>query len=87
MLFIMYFPYKTSHPGIHPIISHQTQTLLHMPARFCWRDPDIAVSSETMLVPGKYRNGCSQSSIGWNTGLPMEELEKAPKELKGSATL
>jgi hypothetical protein len=27
-------------------------------------------------VPGKYRNGCSQSSIGWNTGLPMEELEK-----------
>jgi hypothetical protein len=21
--------------GIHPIISHQTQTLLHMPARFC----------------------------------------------------
>ena len=22
-------------PGIHPIISHQTQTLLHMPARFC----------------------------------------------------
>jgi hypothetical protein len=23
------------HPGIHPIISHQTQTLLHMPERFC----------------------------------------------------
>jgi hypothetical protein len=23
------------YPGIHPIISHQTQTLLHMPARFC----------------------------------------------------
>jgi hypothetical protein len=21
--------------GIHPIISHQTQTLLHMPERFC----------------------------------------------------
>jgi hypothetical protein len=21
--------------GIHPIISHQTHTLLHMPARFC----------------------------------------------------
>jgi hypothetical protein len=21
--------------GIHPIISHQMQTLLHMPARFC----------------------------------------------------
>jgi hypothetical protein len=23
-----------SHPVVHPIISHQTQTLLHMPARF-----------------------------------------------------
>jgi hypothetical protein len=32
-------------------------------------------------------SGCSQSSIGCNTGPPMEELEKAPKELKGSATL
>jgi hypothetical protein len=38
-------------------------------------------------VPGKYRSGCSQSSIGWNTGPPNEELEKVPKELKGSATL
>jgi hypothetical protein len=38
-------------------------------------------------VPDKYRSGCSPSSIGWNTGLPMEELEKVPKELKGSATL
>jgi hypothetical protein len=25
---------KQPHPGIHPIISHQTQILLHMPARF-----------------------------------------------------
>jgi hypothetical protein len=23
------------YPGIHPIVSHQMQTLLHMPARFC----------------------------------------------------
>jgi hypothetical protein len=39
-------------------------------------------------VPGKYRSGCSQSSIGWNTGPPpVKELEKVPKELKGSATL
>jgi hypothetical protein len=38
-------------------------------------------------VPGKYRCGCSQSSVRWNTGPPMEKLEKAPKELKGSATL
>jgi hypothetical protein len=26
---------RLPHPGIHPIISHQMQTLLHMPARFC----------------------------------------------------
>jgi hypothetical protein len=32
-------------------------------------------------------SGCSQSAIGWITGPPMEELEKVPKELKGSATL
>jgi hypothetical protein len=25
---------RLSHQGIHPIISHQTQTLLHMQARF-----------------------------------------------------
>jgi hypothetical protein len=23
------------HPGVHPIISHQMQTLLHMPAKLC----------------------------------------------------
>jgi hypothetical protein len=38
-------------------------------------------------VPGKYRSGCSQSSIGWITGPPMEELEKEAKDLKGSETL
>jgi hypothetical protein len=26
---------RLPHLGIHPIISHQTQTLLHRPARFC----------------------------------------------------
>jgi hypothetical protein len=26
---------RLPHMGIHPIISHQTQTLLHKPARFC----------------------------------------------------
>jgi hypothetical protein len=72
--------HRLPHPGIHPIISHQTQTLLHM-------DPDIAVSYEVMPVPGKYRSGYSQSSIKWNTGPPMEELEKVPKELKGSPIL
>jgi hypothetical protein len=36
-----------------------------------------------MPVPGKYISGWSQSSIRWNTGPLMVELEKAPKELKG----
>ena len=27
----------------------------------------------------KHRSGCSQSANGWNTGLPMKELEKVPK--------
>ena len=47
------------------------------------KDPDTAVSCDAMPVPGKYRSGCSQSAIGWNTGSPMEKLEKVPKELKG----
>jgi hypothetical protein len=39
---------RLPHPGIHPINSHQIQTLLHTPARFSWHDPDIAVSCEAM---------------------------------------
>jgi hypothetical protein len=35
----------------------------------------IALSCEAMPVPGKYRSGCSQSSIGWNR---MEH--RAPNE-------
>jgi hypothetical protein len=78
---------RLHHPGIHTIINHRTHTQLHMPARFCRQDPDIADSCEAMPVPGKYRSGCSESFIGWNTQPPMEELEKAPKELKVSVTL
>jgi hypothetical protein len=78
---------RLPHPVIHTIISLQTQTLLHIPARFCFKDPDIAVSYEAMTVPGKYRSGCSQSSIGWDTGTPVKKVEKTHKELKGSATL
>jgi hypothetical protein len=36
-----------------------------------------------MPVLGKYRSGCSQSSIGWNTKPPMEEIDKVPKEPRG----
>jgi hypothetical protein len=42
-------------------------------------NPDIAVLYEAMPGPGKYRSGCSQSSIGCNTGPPMEKLEKQPR--------
>jgi hypothetical protein len=65
---------------IHPINIHQTKTLLHMPARFCLQNPDIAISFEAMPVPAKYRSGCSQTSIRWITGTPMKELEKVPKQ-------
>jgi hypothetical protein len=41
----------------------------------------------SMPGPSKHRSGCSQSANGWIIGLPMEELEKVAKELKGSATL
>jgi hypothetical protein len=47
----------------------------------------IFVSCEAMPVPDKYRSGCSQPSIEWNSGILMKELEKVSKELKGSATL
>jgi hypothetical protein len=46
---------RLPHLGIHSIYKHQTQTLLHMPERFYWQDPDIAISCEAMPVPGKYR--------------------------------
>ena len=40
------------------IYNHQTQTPLHTPARFCWKDPDTAVSCEAMPGPRKHRSGC-----------------------------
>ena len=63
-----------------------TETTAHA-IKILLKGPDKAVWCEAMPMPGKYRSGCSQSSIGWNTGPPMEELEKILKELKGSATL
>ena len=32
---------------------------LHILARFCWKDPDRAVSCETLPGPSKHRIGCS----------------------------
>jgi hypothetical protein len=57
------------------------------PSKILLKGPGYTVSCEAMPGPSKHRSGCSQSAIGWITGPPMEELEKAPKELKGSANL
>ena len=35
---------RLPHLGIHPIYSHQTQTLLWMLTSACLKEPDIAVS-------------------------------------------
>ena len=78
---------RLPYPGIHPIISLQTMTPWHTLASLFCKDRDIAVSCEAMPGPCKHRGGCSQSAIAWITVSPMEELEKVPKELKGSATL
>jgi hypothetical protein len=59
---------RLPHLGIHPIYSHQTK-------------PKFGHSSEN-LVPGKYKGGCSQTTIGLSTGSLMEELGKRPRELK-----
>ena len=49
--------------------------------------PDADGCIATGETPGKYRSGCLQSSIRWNMGSPVKELEKVPKDLKGSAAL
>ena len=74
---------RMPHPGVHPIISHQTQTLWQMPTRACWQEPDIAVSCEAMPVPGKYRSRCSQSSIRWNTGPPNRRARESTQGAEG----
>jgi hypothetical protein len=62
-----------------PIIKFQRSTVCYI--------MELLSFQETMPGPSKHRSGCSQLAIGWFTGLPMEKLEKVPKELKGSATL
>ena len=44
-------------------------------------------SLESLLVPDKYRGGCSQPTIGLNTGSLIQELEKRPKDQKGFAPI
>jgi hypothetical protein len=77
-----------SHPLFMARRSQLTHTLGHQDPS---KDPYPRLSSleivRTMPGPSKHRSGCSQSAIGWVTRPLMEELEKLPKELKGTATL
>jgi hypothetical protein len=59
----------------------------HGKKEFTERKNSIVRYKMAYAGPSKHRSGCSQSANGWITGLPMEELEKVPKELKGSSTL
>ena len=70
---------RLPHPEVHPFLNQppNTDTIAYI-SKILLKDPDIAVLCEAIPVPGKYRSGCSQSSIGWNTGPPMDELEKVP---------
>ena len=54
-----------------------------MSARFCWKDPDIAVSSEAMLVPGKHRSGCSVSYWMGHNRAPNGGTRKSTQGAKG----
>ena len=74
---------RLSHLGIHPIYTHQTQTLLWIPRSTCWQEPDIAVSWEAMPVPNKYRGRCSHPAIGLSIGSPVEELDLLPSSWRG----
>jgi hypothetical protein len=57
----------------HSLYGHVFHSLKYIPTTFIQSLP--------------FLSGCSQSANGWIIGLPMEELEKVAKELKGSATL
>jgi hypothetical protein len=78
--------------GIHPIISIQTLTPLHTLARFYRKDPDIAVSYETMPGPSKQKwmltvsywmdhrapNGGARESIQGAKGVCRVQRSKCP---------
>jgi hypothetical protein len=78
---------RLSHLRIHPIISTK-------PRHYCICQQDFAertlIELSCLILCQCLANtevDAHKSSIGWNTGTPMEELEKLLKKLKGSATL
>ena len=71
---------RLPYPGTHPINNN----------------PDSIADANKILLTGPWYSFLLwgyvsawqiQSSIGWNTGSTVKELEKVPKELDGSATL
>jgi hypothetical protein len=55
---------------------------LHSTVNMCYF---VKGKMNTAFLKTHLESGCSQPSIGWNTGSPVKELEKVPKELKGFA--
>jgi hypothetical protein len=78
---------ETAISRVPPHNQHPNADTIAYTSKILSKGPRCSVSCETRPGPSKHRSGCSQSANGWITGLPMEELEKVPKELKGSATL
>ena len=70
------------HLKIHHKCRYQTQTLLWMARSACGKETDTAVSQEALPDSDQYRCGCSQSTIGLNTGTPMKVLGEGLKQLK-----
>jgi hypothetical protein len=62
------------HLGILTIYSHQTGTILWMLRSACRKEPDVAVSRETLPEPDKYRGRYSQPIIKLSAESLMEEL-------------
>ena len=73
------------HLGIHPICSHQTQSLSLMRRSACWQEPDVDISLQALPEPYCYICGCLKLTIRLSSGTPVEELEGL-KELKEFAT-
>ena len=73
---------RDSHHNQHP----KADTIAYT-SKILSKGPRCSCLLWDYVEPSKHRSGCSQSANGWITELPMEELDKVPRELKGSETL
>jgi hypothetical protein len=69
---------RMPHLGIQPIKQPPNPVTRELSTRACCQEPNIALSCEGLLVPGKYRSGCSQSSSGRSTSSPTVDPEIYP---------